>query len=273
MSGAGQECETSEIPETVRQLAENPTVYGPLPPGFERILDERYSLFCGPIAQMNMVQRVRLRPEQVEPAVTEVRELVRERSRTRVTWWIGSSSTPDDLEERLLSLGLVHAAMPIHEPTYGALALVHPPEGSSSDLAARRVESYDEFLVASDIAHTSFQQTEEQRESFRNSAPLLYELEQQGVSATYLAFADGRPVASATAVFADAGVMLLGGATVPQARGRGCYRARVRARWKDAVRRGTPALVVQAGRMSRPILDRLGFQLVSELRVLVDELE
>jgi hypothetical protein len=53
-------------------------------------------------------------------------------------------------------------------------------------------------------------------------------------------------------------------------RGRGIYRALVRARWDEAVRRGTPALVVQAGRMSKPILERLGFETVCEMHALVD---
>jgi hypothetical protein len=77
----------------------------------------------------------------------------------------------------------------------------------------------------------------------------------------------------ANAVFADAGVMLLGGGVLPEARGRGCYQALVEARWDDAVERGTPALVVQAGAMSRPILERLGFQRIATLRVLVDRFE
>jgi len=38
------------------------------------------------------------------------------------------------------------------------------------------------------------------------------------------------------------------------ARGRGAYRALVAARWADAVERGTPALVTQAGAMSKPML-------------------
>ena len=127
--------------------------------------------------------------------------------------------------------------------------------------------------AAGEITHDAFGHPEEMRASWRETRPLLYELEQQDVSATYLAFVDSQPVAAATAVFAEAGVMLLGGATLPQARGRGCYRALVQARWDDAVRRGTPALVVQAGQMSRPILERLGFSFVSQLRVLVDELD
>jgi len=40
----------------------------------------------------------------------------------------------------------------------------------------------------------------------------------------------------------------------------------VRARWDEAVRRGTPALAVGAGAMSRPILERLGFVQVLEFR-------
>ena len=47
-------------------------------------------------------------------------------------------------------------------------------------------------------------------------------------------------------------------------------RALVRARWNEAVRRGTPALVVQAGAMSRPILERVGFRTVSEVHALLD---
>jgi hypothetical protein len=64
--------------------------------------------------------------------------------------------------------------------------------------------------------------------------------------------------------------MLLGGAVLPEARGRGCYHALVQARWQDAVARQTPALVVQAGEMSRPIPERLGFEHVATMRVLVD---
>jgi GNAT superfamily N-acetyltransferase len=56
------------------------------------------------------------------------------------------------------------------------------------------------------------------------------------------------------------------------ARGRGVYRSLVRARWDHAVERGTPALTVQAGRMSRPILERLGFQFITPVRVFVDDL-
>jgi DNA-directed RNA polymerase subunit N (RpoN/RPB10) len=44
----------------------------------------------------------------------------------------------------------------------------------------------------------------------------------------------------------------------------------VHARWDHAVARGTPCLVVQAGSLSAPVLDGLGFRRHCELRLLVD---
>src|SRR2546428_212566 len=70
----------------------------------------------------------------------------------------------------------------------------------------------------------------------------------------------------------EEGVALMGGAVLPEARGRGVYRALVRARWDHAVARGTPLLVVQAGPMSAPVLDGLGFQRHGEIRLYADRL-
>jgi hypothetical protein len=219
---------------------------------------------------MTMVQRLRLADVDVESTLEEVRGLARGRGRSWLTWWVTDSSTPAGLEGTLRGLGLEPAKMPVHEPEYAALALTEPPARSRTSLSVRRVQSFEEYLVATEIGWVAFGHTEEQRESVRPALPLLYELQEQGISATYVALFDGRPAAMANAVFADAGVMLLGGGVLPEARGHGCYRALVEARWDAAVERGTPALVVQAGAMSRPILERLGFRRVATQRVLVD---
>jgi hypothetical protein len=63
---------------------------------------------------------------------------------------------------------------------------------------------------------------------------------------------------------------MAGGATLPEARGRGAYGALVVARWEAAVARGTPALVTHAGSMSRPILERVGFVAAAEVWFLND---
>jgi hypothetical protein len=58
---------------------------------------------------------------------------------------------------------------------------------------------------------------------------------------------------------------------VPQARGRGAYRALIHARWTKAITLGTPTLLTQAGAMSSPILHRLGFEAVGHVHMLLDE--
>ena len=87
---------------------------------------------------------------------------------------------------------------------------------------------------------------------------------------SYLAWVDGEPVGAARGIFRPQGVLCIGGSVREQGRGRGAYRAMVRARWDDAVAAGTPVLVVQAGDMSRPILERSGFVGVAEIVILYD---
>lgn len=89
------------------------------------------------------------------------------------------------------------------------------------------------------------------------------------VDGEWLAYIDGEPVAWAGAIAGPHGLFLTGGVTVPEARGRGAYRALVHARWHDAVRRGTPGLVVHAEEASRVVLERVGFERVCDIVELV----
>jgi len=76
-----------------------------------------------------------------------------------------------------------------------------------------------------------------------------------------VAFVDGEPVSGGRIDLAGTGVFagLFGGATVPEFRGRGLYRATVAKRAELARERGVPWLYVDALPTSRPILERLGF--------------
>ena len=86
--------------------------------------------------------------------------------------------------------------------------------------------------------------------------------------AYYVAYAQGRPVASAGLQLptgrAFAG--LYSGGTVPDHRSRGAYRALVAARAAIARQRGYRYLTVDARETSRPILERLGFQPLATVR-------
>ena len=104
----------------------------------------------------------------------------------------------------------------------------------------------------------------------RSAADEFERLREAEHERVYAAWVDGRIAGAARAYFTPRGAMMAGGATAPWARGRGAYRALVRARWDDAATRGTPALGVHANARSGPILRRLGFEQVLRFRRLQD---
>jgi hypothetical protein len=134
---------------------------------------------------------------------------------------------------------------------------------------ARQVESAAEYAAATEIRWDSFGVPDERREVERPQLPERFERERE-IAPSFLAFVDGRPAASAIGVFASSGCLLVGGATAEWARGRGAYRALVRARWDEAARRGTPGLAIAAAPTSEPIVRRLGFEEVTRVRRLED---
>ena len=81
----------------------------------------------------------------------------------------------------------------------------------------------------------------------------------------YMAYMDGLPVASAWTNFPPGNqfASLWGGSTLATYRRRGIYTALLAARVQEAQRRGIRFLTVDASPMSRPILQKLGFQLIS----------
>jgi hypothetical protein len=118
----------------------------------------------------------------------------------------------------------------------------------------------------------AFETPEERREKQRPRLREDFDESMQiGVPVGFVASLDDRPAASAMSIPSSRGVFLIAGAVAPWARGRGLYRALVRARWDDAVWRETPALITQANpKTSYPILRRLGFEEVCAIRRLED---
>ena len=253
----------------ILELAENANTYTELGPGEERLVDDRFVVWLGPTpgAWFTVVQRVRLEPATVEPALAKIRQLLAARGRRDASWEVAASATPSDLADRLLGLGLV----PDDEPEAVGMVLDAPPAPSplSRKVVARRVRTLDEYETAERIAATAFGLPAGLLEERLAAAGPAFAAEGTR-GATFLAFLDGRPVARATSSYTPHGVLLFGGATLTEARGRGAYRALVQARWADAVVRGTPVLVTHAGALSLPILRRLGFRELSRIRILRD---
>ncbi|MFL5799155.1 MAG: GNAT family N-acetyltransferase [Actinomycetota bacterium] len=266
---AGRIAPPPDLPAEVVSLAENSNLHHPLGPGTERVEDPRYVVFLGPgsFAGFTVVQRLRLDPGTVVGTVAEVRALLNGRGRFERTWEIGSSATPPDLTDRLLAMGMV----PDREPYAVGMVLDAPPGPGPPDVEVRRVETREEFLACIRVAMESFGMSGGDLEEATARADEDWEaLRSSEAVVQFLALIDGEPVAQARATFTPNGVLLNGGATLERARGRGAYRALVRARWDEAERRGAGSLVTQAGAMSRPILARLGFREVCDIRILLD---
>ena len=241
------------------ELAENANAYTPLGPADERDFTERYVLWMGQREEppWNVAQRFRLAEHEVDDVRAEIHARLRARGRTACTWEVGTHATPADLVDRLLARGLVDDSTPLAV----GMVLTEAPAAPPPDVEVRRATTPEDLLAAERIAAVAFGMPE----------PVTVPERTVNDNPVYVALVDGEPVARASASFSPDGVTLFGGATLPEARGRGAYRALVAARWNDAVRRGTPALVTQASPMSRPILGRLGFREVCEIRILLDE--
>ena len=257
-----------EIPEPVRLLARSPFRELPVPKNVEvvELPGAQIGFSPHPGAQVALPS---LDGMDVAPAVEAARAAARERGKETIAWWL----VPEHLElygAQLEELGIVNSDTPGFEAVENGLALLEPPTGERVEgVEVRVVETFEDYSAGTRVIVECFgypeQSEEEQRRRFA-------EYLEDDNGRAFIGLVDGDVVGNSFGAFADAGLNLFGGSVLPEARGRGVYRALLFARWDFAVARGTPALTVQAGRMSRPICERLGFRFVDAARVYVDTL-
>ncbi len=170
--------------------------------------------------------------------------------------------SPSTLAERLLA----HGFAPDPDPgTFlildlkecpDLLALPVPPE-------IRRITSPDQSGDAIDVLQAvwnedfAFLRERHRRDLAEN--PAFFSL--------YVAYVEGRPVSTAWTCFQPHSQFgeMFGGSTLEAYRGRGFYRGLLAVRAQEAQRRGVRFLTVDAGSMSRPILEQNGFQVAGTI--------
>lgn len=95
--------------------------------------------------------------------------------------------------------------------------------------------------------------------------PRMTRLLSEDATVVYGAYADGRLVSAAWLLLTPGSRFagLYGGSTLPAYRGRGFYKALLAARAQEALALGRQFLTIDAGPMSQPIVQRLGFQVMA----------
>ena len=174
-------------------------------------------------------------------------------------WKLFSHDTPPDLKERLAK----HGFEIDEDETIMVLEISDAPEKLTRPPAhdVRRVTELDQTkqvrALIEEVYGEDYAWLEEMLSGF-----LLKEPDNASI---YMAYDQDRPIAAGWTFFNPPSPFagLYGGATLEPYRGRGVYTALVAARLQEAQARGFRFLTVDAGPMSRPILENLGFQCIA----------
>jgi len=173
-------------------------------------------------------------------------------------WTTYEYDTPSDLESRLI-------AQAFEKEETGSLMVLELDKAPARLLApvtadVRRVEDVADLEVVRSLLSAVWE------EDFAWFIPRMSRyLAPEGYVSIYVAYVDDAP-ASAGWTFLTEGSRfagLFGGTTLAQYRGRGLYTALLAARAQEAIGRGYQFLVIDAGEMSRPIVERQGFRVLT----------
>lgn len=174
-------------------------------------------------------------------------------------WKLYSHDRPSDLKERLaahgFSIGEDEAIM--------ALELADLPEVLAAKHPHDVRKVVDEAGLA-DYAAVDALTWPENHEQYMKELVKTFHEEPERMS-MWLVYVDGVPVCSARIDFPEKSpfASLWGGSTLEAYRKRGVYTAILSARAQEAIARGYRFLTIDASPMSRPIVTRHGFRLLS----------
>ena len=212
----------------------------------------------GPVGRIRAPRDVGVTGTELDRLIARQRDYFQARGEG-VEWKLRADDLPEDLSERLVAAGFVPG-----EPAAVLLGLAEEvaaepvlPDG----VALRQVSEAEDLRRFADhqteVTGTDCSWVADDLRARVSADP--------GQITILVAEADGRFLCTAIAVF-DQGtefVALLGGATLPEWRGRGLYRAMIAARAREAVARGFRLLHVDASPASAPILRRCGFHQIT----------
>ena len=245
-------------------------------PGIEVIVTPRYEITLQqdfPIAGPNNVSWIRCRADEADDVIDQVRGIVAAR-RLPFMWTLDPETQPPDFAERLQARGVDPDPHGLESKVMvlPSDATIQAPHVAGLEIADALADA-EAFQQADRAAAEAFEAESLGDDELRVAARerRRRNLLAAGHRHLLLARVDGEPAGSGSlGLYPPDGAKMNGGSVRPKFRGRGVYRALVAARVEMAHRAGAAGLAVWGGDMSRPILERLGFEVVGWRRFYVD---
>lgn len=174
-------------------------------------------------------------------------------------WKVFDHDSPPDLRERLIA----HGFKPSERDAIMALNMRQTPPAilQPVDQDVRRITDPAQVRIMIDLLEEVWQT------DFSGLGILLEEdlWKRPSFSSIYMAYVDDQPACAGWIQFTRNSqfASLWGGTTLPQFREQGLYKAVMATRVQEAIRRGYSFLTIDASRMSRPIAEKYGFELLT----------
>jgi len=222
-----------------------------------------------PIPGPNSVSWIRCRAEEAGALIDDARALFRPR-RLPVMWILDPETEPGNFADHLAARDVFPEA---HSPEVAVMIL--PAETRVEGPAVDGLDIRDALADAESFRQADAVNAEGFDHQPRDPAAQERRRRNQlaaGNRRVVLATVEGEPAGAAgLTLYPPAGAIINGGAVRKKFRGRGVYRAMVAARLAMAREAGVSGVSVWGGPMSKPILARLGFEVVGWRRFYLDE--
>jgi GNAT superfamily N-acetyltransferase len=209
------------------------------------------------------VMRLGAMGRDVDRLVESVRAELRSEQVTEAYWTVGPASRPAGLDDALIAAGAgVDSTVDIcaHDLTDGAPE-TFLPAAASAEVSVRPVRTRADVAAFQRVNAAAWGYPRPSRDDVETAFANL----RRGY---VLGCWQGEPVGVGGYTLAVDVARFWGAAVVPAARGRGVYRAMVRARMADAAEQGATLALVHASPSSSAVLQRVGFSVHGRQRVL-----
>jgi ribosomal protein S18 acetylase RimI-like enzyme len=183
--------------------------------------------------------------------------------RIDMSWWVGPTSTPGDLGDRLAAHGLVPDG--VAPGMLMSLAGWSPPP-LPDGLSIEPTTTAAAFHEAMDVMFEAFEMPREVQPTFE-ARFIGFSIGPRAIQTTYLARLHGRAIATSLGLVIDDTVAIFNVATATDARRRGAGGAVTAAAMAAAQAKGARWAHLESSEMGRSVYERLGFRHVTDIAI------